>query len=79
MLRRIGQLAVLAAGMGISAVGCRSCDSCNDYAPPVANCDCGCGGCHRTGSASSAYAQGGYASSQVVEGPYVQQDEWSEQ
>lgn len=81
MWRRFGLLAILAAGMGFSAGGCRSCDSCDDYSSPVANCNCDSCGCHRAGSASSGYAEGGYAegeyiSGETVQGPYVQDGEW---
>src|SRR3954470_24795002 len=37
-------LAGLLGFAGLSSGGCRSCSSCHDYDPPVANCQCGsCG------------------------------------
>src|SRR6478672_10523082 len=35
-------LAALVSLAGLSSGGCRSCSSCHDYDPPVANCACGC-------------------------------------
>ena len=43
-----------------SAGGCRSCSTCHDYGPPVANCDCHACGTHRAGSASGGYVEPGY-------------------
>lgn len=44
----LGTVAVIS----LSAGGCRSCSTCHDYGPPVANCDCNACGMHRAGSAS---------------------------
>src|SRR6478672_3926051 len=60
MLRFSFLVVALAGAAGLSAGGCRSCSSCHDYDPPVANCQCsscgepcgctGCGGCNTGGS-----------------------------
>ena len=60
----------LMASTTIANGGCRSCSSCHDYDPPVANSDCNACGCHRSGSASGGYADEGYATEEyVVESP----------
>jgi len=56
----IGTLAATTLSFG----GCRSCSSCHDYDPPVADCGSACG-CDRAGSAS-----GGYASEEYAPGEY---------
>jgi hypothetical protein len=57
MLRTLCVVLGLLASM-LSSGGCRSCSSCHDYDPPVANCEgcscCSCGTC-RAGSAGGAY------------------------
>ena len=45
----------LVAALLLPVGGCRSCSSCHDYDPPVANCECDAYGCHRAGSASGPY------------------------
>jgi hypothetical protein len=59
-------LATLVATSVVSSLGCRSCDSCYDYSPPVANCGCGSCGTQRAGSASGGYVQEGYATGDYV-------------
>ena len=49
MLRHLLLSVVLGTTLSLAGGGCRSCSSCHDYDPPVANCTCGCG---RAGSAS---------------------------
>lgn len=53
-------LAALVSLAGLSSGGCRSCSSCHDYDPPVANCNgcscappCGCNGCGCSGGGCS--------------------------
>jgi hypothetical protein len=48
---------LLAAGVGLQ-VGCRACGgACDDYASPVANCECsGCSSCGSGGRAGSVQA-----------------------
>ena len=53
-------LVALIAFGSLTSGGCRSCSSCHDYDPPVANCECNASGCHRAGSASGGYASDGY-------------------
>jgi hypothetical protein len=53
MLRSLSMPALLIAAAIISAVGCQACNSCYDYARPVADCQCNCCGCGRSGSAFS--------------------------
>jgi hypothetical protein len=48
--------------------GCRSCSSCHDYDPPVAN-GCNACGCHRAGSASGGYESDSYATEEYVVEP----------
>lgn len=51
MLRTV--FGVLGLSLALTASGgCRSCDACHDYDPPVANCDCNACGTQRAGSAS---------------------------
>ena len=64
MLRHCFLLLGLVSSMMLPAGGCRSCSSCHDYDPPVADCGSACG-CHRAGSAS-----GGYASEEYPPGEY---------
>ena len=52
MLRYALIVASLLGLLGLSTGGCRSCSSCHDYDPPVANCgggdcgaSCGCSAC----------------------------------
>jgi hypothetical protein len=61
-------LASLIIATAMSSTGCRSCDSCSDYSPPVANCGCGSCPTQRAGSAS-----GGYANDTYYEGDVQQQ------
>ena len=63
-------IGLLTAAM-LSSGGCRSCSSCHDYDPPVANGECNACGCHRAGSASSGYASEGYTGEEYVTGEYV--------
>jgi hypothetical protein len=52
--------------------GCRSCSTCHDYDPPVANCDSGACGCQRAGSAFGGapnYGPAGYAEEEYVVEP----------
>jgi hypothetical protein len=44
-------LAEIIAATTLASGGCRSCSSCHDYDPPVANCNCDAYGTHRAGSA----------------------------
>jgi hypothetical protein len=63
MLRRRLLALVLLTVTSVAAGGCRSCDDCHDYDPPVTGCDCGgCG--QRTGSACACAScgSGGYDS-----------------
>jgi len=51
MLRTV--FGVLGLSLALTAAGgCRSCDACHDYDPPVANCDCNACGMQRAGSAT---------------------------
>jgi hypothetical protein len=63
---------VIAASL--SSVGCRSCSTCHDYDPPVANCDCNGCGCNRAGSAYCSCPEGeqpvdGYVEEGYAVGP----------
>jgi hypothetical protein len=60
------------AATTIAFGGCRSCDSCNDYGPPVANCQCDACGTHRAGSASGGYIAGQPITGEYVEGEYLE-------
>jgi hypothetical protein len=62
----LGIMAVVAA-VGLSSTGCRSCSTCHDYDPPVANCDCQACGCNRAGSAYCNCASGQPADGYVEE------------
>lgn len=55
MFRQFLFAVAIAAGATLASTGCRSCQSCHDYDPPVADCQCGCGGGQRTGSAGMGY------------------------
>ncbi len=66
MLRHCLLFMGLVAATTFSTGGCRSCDNCHDYDPPVANCDCNACGSHRAGSASSGYV-GDYTGQTVVD------------
>jgi hypothetical protein len=70
MLRRAILLTFVAAAISATNSGCRSCSSCHDYDPPVANC--GACGCHRAGSVSGGHVDAGYASDGYVEDGYVE-------
>ena len=59
-------IGIIAATL-VTGGGCRSCSSCHDYDPPVANCDANACGCHRAGSASGGYAETEYAGEYVGE------------
>ena len=61
----------LLAAATLSSGGCRSCSSCHDYDPPVANCECNASGCHRAGSASGGYVSEAYTGEEYVTGEYV--------
>ncbi|HEX2474166.1 MAG TPA: hypothetical protein VHK01_05445 [Lacipirellulaceae bacterium] len=65
MLRRVILLTFVAATISAANSGCRSCSSCHDYDPPVANCDA-CG-CNRAGSVSGGHVNAGYASDGYVD------------
>ena len=71
MLRRAFLLILASAAMNMSLGGCRSCSSCHDYDPPVANCGSNACGCHRAGSVSGGHIEGGYASGGYVDEGYV--------
>jgi hypothetical protein len=68
-MRRILLLfATLALSTSLASTGCRSCSSCHDYSPPVADCGCSSCGTGRAGSASGGYiASGEYSEEQAVE------------
>jgi hypothetical protein len=70
MLRR-ATLLIFAATMTLPFGGCRSCSSCHDYDPPVANCHGNACGCHRAGSVSGGYVDEGYASGGYVDDGYI--------
>jgi hypothetical protein len=57
---------------GISFMGCRSCSTCHDYDPPVANCGCNSCGCNRAGSAYGGTTGGQPADGYVEEGYAVE-------
>lgn len=61
----------LLAATTLSSGGCRSCSSCHDYDPPVANCECNASGCHRAGSASGGLVSEGYESEGYSTEEYV--------
>jgi len=61
MLRHCLLLLGLVAATTLSAGGCRSCSTCHDYDPPVANCHCHACGTHRAGSASGEFVGPDYA------------------
>lgn len=63
-------LAGIIAATTLAAGGCRSCSSCHDYDPPVANCNCNACGTHRSGSACGGCANGSCISGGYVEGEY---------
>lgn len=67
MLRR-ATLLIMAATIAMPFGGCRSCSSCHDYDPPVANGHGNACGCHRAGSVSGGYVDEGYASGGYVDG-----------
>ena len=69
MLRRVILLCFVASAISATNSGCRSCSSCHDYDPPVANCDA-CG-CNRAGSVSGRYIENGYASDGYVDDGYM--------
>jgi hypothetical protein len=61
-------LATLFSIAGLSSGGCRSCSSCHDYDPPVANCQsgscaapCGCASCGNGGCSACGCGQSGGA------------------
>ena len=76
----------LIAAMSLPVGGCRSCSSCHDYDPPVANCECNACGCHRAGSASGhvpagpgeIYSEGEYIVEPAVEPPASEPADQSE-
>src|SRR5262245_7284893 len=51
-------LAAIITLVATAAGGCRSCSSCHDYDPPVANCNCDACGTHRSGSAFAGGCNG---------------------
>jgi len=59
MFRSLLIPALLVAGAALVSTGCRACSTCHDYDPPVACCQCGTCGCHRTGSAAGGYVNSG--------------------
>ena len=65
--------AILLVSVAVATLmsGCRSCSSCHDYDPPVANCNSNACGCHRAGSVSGGYVDDGYASESQVDGGYA--------
>jgi hypothetical protein len=68
MLRRAISLIFAVAVMTIPFSGCRSCSSCHDYDPPVANCQGNACGCHRSGSVSGlGVVDGGFASEGYID------------
>jgi hypothetical protein len=80
MLRRCLLLFGLIAATTCSSGGCRSCSTCHDYGPPVANCECQACGVHRAGSASGGYVDGGYVENGYAdEGYYPTEGEVVEQ
>ena len=61
-------LASLVIAAAASSSGCRSCDNCYDYSPPVANCGCNSCGTQRAGSASAGQIVAeSYGPEEVVE------------
>jgi hypothetical protein len=58
MLRHCFALVTIIAATILPSGGCRSCSSCHDYDPPVANCDCP-GGINRAGSNSTCGCDSG--------------------
>ncbi len=68
MLRRAILLTYVAAAISVANSGCRSCSSCHDYDPPVANCDA-CGR-NRAGSVSGRHVDAGYANDGYVDDRY---------
>jgi hypothetical protein len=62
-------IGMVAATTAVACGGCRSCSTCHDYDPPVANCDCNACGSHRAGSASGGYMGEEYASEEYVVEP----------
>jgi hypothetical protein len=65
MLHRVILLCFVAAAISATTSGCRSCSSCHDYDPPVANCEA-CG-CNRAGSVSGGRIPAGYANDGYVD------------
>jgi hypothetical protein len=63
----IAMLAVTALTSG----GCRSCSTCHDYDPPVANCSSGACGCQRAGSAFGGSVTQGAPSDVYSDEEYV--------
>jgi hypothetical protein len=74
MVRHFLLLLGLATATTFSAGGCRSCSTCHDYGPPVANCDCQACGVHRAGSASGGCASGDCETGECMGEPYSPQD-----
>jgi hypothetical protein len=71
MLRRAMLLFFAVASMTMPFGGCRSCSSCHDYDPPVANCHGNACGCQRSGSVSGGgHVDGGYVSEGYVDDGY---------
>jgi hypothetical protein len=62
--------ASLVCGIALSASGCRSCSSCHDYSPPVADCECNASGTLRAGSAGGGQVTSGYVEGEQVMGEY---------
>jgi hypothetical protein len=73
MLQHAILVIFMAAATTITFGGCRSCSSCHDYDPPVANCDCNSCGCNRAGSASGGYESQGYASGEYEVAPLMEE------
>lgn len=66
MLRQFLIPALMILGSTLALAGCRSCQSCHDYDPPVANCECGTCGCQRSGSTAGYVTGGGYVSQPIM-------------
>ena len=68
---RCAILLIFAATMTMPFGGCRSCSSCHDYDPPVANGHGNACGCHRAGSVSGGYVDAGYPNEGYVDDGYM--------
>jgi hypothetical protein len=69
---RLSQILIcVVMAAGLSSMGCRSCSTCHDYDPPVANCGCNGCGCNRAGSAYCGCASGEQPAQDYVEEGYA--------